>query len=140
MVRLLDDCKSCVSGASPVHDGHFLATYRMAAYRLENITVGLCELPDTQRKVELLNFSSCKLVAQPLMREVVLSHHETTAGFFVESMNDSRPEVIADAAQASGMMQQGVNQCTRADPCPGVYRHPGRLVDNQHVLILEKNG
>ena len=73
------------------------------------------------------------------MREIVLGHHETTAGFFIESMNYSRPKVAADAAQISRMMQQRVNQCTRTDACPRVNAHPSRLVDNQHMLILEKN-
>jgi len=139
-VRLLDDCKLRVSGSSPVYYGHFLAVHGMTANRLTNLTGGLGELPGTQREVELMNFSSCKLGTQPVMRKVVFGNHEATAGFFVEPMDDTRPKVTADATQISGMIQQGVNQCSRAHACPGVNDHAGRLVDDQHVLILEKNG
>lgn len=38
------------------------------------------------------------------------------------------------------MIQQGVNQCSRTHARPGVNGHAGRFVDDQHVLILEKNG
>ena len=140
MVRLLDDCKLRVSGSSPVYYGHFLAVHRMTSNRLANLTGGLGELPGTQREVELLNFSSCKLSTQPAMRKVVLGNHEATAGFFVEPMDDARPKVTADATQISRMIQQGVNQCSRAHACAGVNNHAGRLVDDQHVVILEKNG
>ena len=140
MVRLLDDRKLRVSGSSPVYYGHFLAVYRMPANRFANLTGGLGELPGTQREVELLNFSSCKLGTQPLMRKVVLGNHEATAGFFVEPMDDTWPKVTADATQIFGMIQQGVNQCSRTHASRGVNGHAGRLVDDQHVLILEKNG
>ena len=50
----------------------------MTANRLANLTRGIGELAGAQREVELLNFSSCKLAAQSLVREVVLSHHKTS--------------------------------------------------------------
>lgn len=96
-VRLLDDCKLRVSGSPPVYNGHFLAVYRMTANRLANLTGALGELPGTQCEVELLNFSSCKLGTQPLMREVVFGNNEATAGFFVEPVDDARPKVTTDA-------------------------------------------
>lgn len=74
------------------------------------------------------------------MAGVILGNHETAAGIFIETMNNSGPRHSADAAQLpAAMMQQGIDQRVFAVPCSGMNDHARRFIEHDDVVILEKN-
>ena len=128
--RFLDNFEPCLSRPPTIDNSHFLTVHGMTANRLYNFAGRYTEFPGAQRQIEFLNLSSGELATQPQMREIVLGHHKTTAGLFVESMHHSRSKFAADAAQVFGMVKKCVNECARSYACSGMNRHSCRFVDN----------
>ena len=78
------------------------------------------------------------------MRVVVLRHHNQSAGLFIQTMYNPRPQRASHPRQTSQMMQQGIHQRSAIARIvgrsrPGVNHHSGRLVDHREIVIFINN-
>ena len=101
----------------------------------------LCRPAVHQRDILLLYLASGELRPQLAMGDIVLGHDDQAAGFFVESMNNARPQLTADIRQRTKAMQQRVDQGAAIalvirGSRTGVHHHARRLVDDRKVSIF----
>ena len=73
------------------------------------------------------------------MRLVVLRDDQTAARLFVEAVNDSGPFFATDARQGRTMAEQSVNQSVLPMTSARMDDEPGRLIDDNDVLVFEEN-
>ena len=85
---------------------------------------GLVDAPDTAR---------LQLRHQLGMRLDGLGHHHQPGGVLVEAMDDTGARHIDDIRH---MVQQGIEQRTVGMPGSRMHHQPGRLVDDQQVLVF----
>src|SRR5664279_2628934 len=73
------------------------------------------------------------------MRFVIFRHYQTAAGFFVETMDDSRAFLAADSGECFAMMEQRIDQGVLTMTSSRMNHHSGGLVDHDEICILIKN-
>ena len=75
------------------------------------------------------------------MRRVGLGGDHDAAGVLVQPVDDPRPRHPADAREAgAAVVDKGVDQGPRLAARRRVGRHPGRLVDDDQMGVLEEHG
>ena len=96
--------------ASRAARGHPDAADRVAADRRVDGSAIFLRPAVHQRDISLLHFALGKLLGQLAMRFVVFRYDDQSAGFFVEAVDDARPQLPAHGRQRREVMQQGVDQ------------------------------
>ena len=91
--------------------------------------------PD-ERDVFLLDLAVAKLARQLFVRRVVLGDHHQPRRAAIEPMHDPGPLLAADAAQIVDVVQQRVDQRAARMAGRRMDDHPGRLVDDDEVVVL----
>ncbi len=115
---------------------HLLPVLRIAADGLVDPPPGLDDAPD-ERDVFLLDFPVLKLPCQLLVGLIVLGDDHQSRGAAIETMHDSRARLAADPAQILDVVQQSIDERAARVPGPGMDDHPGGLVEDDDIRILE---
>src|SRR5579859_5903889 len=76
--------------------GHTRAPYEIAADRRIHRALRLFHPAMDQRDIGLLDLAPRELLGQSSVRDICFGHQHQPAGFFVKTMNDSRPQFAAD--------------------------------------------
>ena len=97
-----------------------------------------------QRHIFFLHLARGELRAQIAMCLVVFGHDNKTAGFFIQPMDNPRPQFAAHARQTLQMMQQRIHQSSSIARilCRSrarVHHHSGWLVDHGEIVVLINN-
>lgn len=80
-------------------------------------------------------------VGKRAVGNVVLGRHHDTAGVLVETMDNAWPPHTANAGKRrAAVMNESVNQRAGGISRAGMDHQPGRLVDDDNVVILVENG
>ena len=95
--------------------------------------------PGNKREVNFLHFTLRKLAGEMLVGRVIFRDHETAARFFVEAMDDAGTLLAANPGEARAMMQQRVHEGVRLIARPGMNDQSGGLVEDEQIVVLEKN-
>ena len=114
---------------------HFLAVHRVATDRRVDSASGLHLAPD-ERDVLFLDLAVVKLPGQLLVSHIVLGDHHDARRAAIETVDDARPLLAADAAQIVDMMQQGVDEGSARVPGGRMHDHASRLVDDDDIVVL----
>jgi hypothetical protein len=120
-------------------DRHFFALYRMPADRGIDCSAGSFEGPGNEREVDFLDLALGELAGEGLMRRVIFCHRETAAGLFIETMNNPRALLAADAGEAGAVMKQRVDQGMRLVARTRMNDQARRFIQYKEVVVLEKN-
>jgi len=91
-------------------------------------------------EVDLVNRAGRELPRKLDVRKIILRHHQTTARFFIQSMNNARSFLPADARKIFAMRQQGVNQRAALAAGTRVNRNPSGFVYHDQIVIFEQDG
>src|SRR3981081_147382 len=73
------------------------------------------------------------------MRFVVFGDDQTTAGVFIETMDNAGPLFAANSGKRRAMMEQRVDQCVLRMTCARMHNQAGVFVQDEEVVILKKN-
>ena len=124
--------------------GHSNSPHRIAAYVFGDRSPLRLNPSVHQGHISLLHFATSKLCRQLAMRLIILGHHDQSAGLFVETMHNARPQLSADAGEAGEVMKQCIHQrppiaFVFGGPSPHVNHHSGRLVNDRKIVILVDN-
>ena len=97
--------------------------------------------PQTSAEIGALERAGAAVVGelrrQAAMRAVVLGHDQQPARVLVEPVHDARPPHAADAGQAvAAMGDERVDQRAALMPGGRMHDEPGRLVDDDEVVVL----
>src|SRR6516162_6280298 len=111
----------------------------MASNRFHDLAVFPGESAGTHGEVKLSDCVSRKLAAQTQMGPVVFRDCEATACLFVQPMHQAGTKFAPDTAQVLDVMEQGINECSFANPCTRMNNHACRLINNQQMLIFEED-
>ena len=120
-------------------DRHTLAVHWMPADRKLNHAAVLGHLAEDDGKIDFANASSGKLTRKMGMRGRVLCDNENAGGVFVQTVNDARPQLAADGPDGRTVIQQGIDQSAGRMAGGRVNDHPGRLVEDDHIVIFVEN-
>ena len=79
-----------------------------------------------------------ELRGEAVVRRVVLGDDQEPGRVLVEPVHDARPPDAADPGKAfAAMRDQRVDQRAGLVPGAGMHDEPGRLVDDDEVVVLE---
>ena len=107
--------------------------------RVDRALLGLRRAPD-QRLVDPGQVVGGKQLREAVVGGVVLGHHHDARRVLVEPVDDPRPPHAADAREAvAAMGQQGVDQRLVGVAGSGMDDQPGRLVEDEQIVILEQD-
>ena len=82
-----------------------------------------------------------ELPRQPFVGDIGLGDDQQPGRVLVDAVDDARPRDAADPRQAAAaMVEQGVDQRPVAIAGGRMDDQPGRLVDDQQMLVLEDDG
>ena len=126
--------------AAAGHDRHPLAIPRVTAdRRLDAATRGR-RLAAHEREVLLLDAAVAELAHQAGLRRIGLGDDDQAARLLVEPMDDPGSADAGDRAEGLAAIarttQEGVHEGARSVPGRRMHDEPGRLVDDQHVVVL----
>ena len=74
------------------------------------------------------------------VREIILCHHQTTARFFIQSMNNARSFFPADTGKIFAMRKQSVNQRPASVAGTRMNRHSGGFVYDDEIVVFKQDG
>ena len=97
------------------------------------------QFPGDQREIDLVHGRARRTVSKVPVRNVILRCNETAACFLIKPVNNTRPFFSADTRQCRAMVQQRVDQSVFGVSRSGMHRHAGRFVDDDQVVVFEKN-
>ena len=91
--------------------------------------------------VALARAALLELAGQHLVRGEVLRHDDDTGGVLVQAVHDARARrVDAEAVrQPAAVMEQRVDQRAGMVAAPRMHHHSLRLVEHDHLLVLEEH-
>jgi hypothetical protein len=122
------------------HHGHALPVARVAPDRRLDTSADRWRLPAHEGQVFLLDAAVAELAHQAGLCRIGLGHHQQPARLFVEPMDDPRSTDTGDRAERLASVErapkQGIHQRPAAVPGRRVHDQPGRLVDDQHRLVV----
>jgi hypothetical protein len=81
-----------------------------------------------------------ELIRKSVMSQVVLCRHHNTGSSLVEPVYDARPGYSPDTGQIPAVVEQGVDKGSRRMPVGGMDHNVRRLVDDNEVPVLVKDG
>lgn len=112
---------------------------RMSSDFLFDYASRFAQFSGDECEVNLFHCARGELFGEFAMCVVILSHHETAACFFVETVNDARPFFSTDPRQSGAMAEQRVDQSMFALTCAGMNGEAGWFVDNGEIIVFEEN-
>jgi hypothetical protein len=119
---------------------HFLAMNPMTCNRRDNASGSGPRFPGNKRQVDLVNRARRELPRKVDVRKVILRHYQTTARFFIQSMNDAWSLLPADPRKIFAMRQQSVNQRAGLAAGAWVNRNPRGFVYHDQIAVFEQDG
>ena len=123
--------------ASAFHDGHPLAISRIARDRRFNRAAIVFRFAVNDRQIFFSRVAP--LGCKSSMRDVVLGDDHHAAGVLVQSMNDSRPQLAADAAEVLYVKHQRVDERAVRVARRRMHDKAGRFVDDHDVRIFKQD-
>ena len=121
-----------------LHDRDLLAVCGGAGERGVDCPGGRNRQARDDRQIAPLDAVRRELRGQPFMGDVGLGDDQQPGRILVDPVHDPRPRHPADAAKPPGaMVEQGVDQRAVEIARRRMDDHPGRLVDDQQMLVLE---
>ena len=117
-------------------DRHALAVHWVPADRKLNHATVAGHLSEDDGKIDFTNAASGKLTRKMGMRGRVFGDDEYAGGVFVQTVNDARPQLAADGPDGRTVIQQGIDQSAGRVAGGRVNNHPGRLVEDDQVIIF----
>ena len=123
--------------APPVRDGHLLPVCVVAADGCVHSPPVLPEVPHQHGLIGPGQGVVLELGGEGLMGGVVLGRDDEAAGVPVNPVDDPRPQLPSNAAEAAAaVVEQGVNQGAVRVARGRVDHQPSRLVHHNYVLVL----
>ena len=119
---------------------HLLAMNAMTPNRRDDASGSAPQFPGNKRQVDLVNRARRELPRKVDVRKIILRHHQTTARFFIQSMNNARSLLPADTRKIFAMRQQSVNQRATFAAGTRVNRNPRRFVYHDQMVVFEQDG
>jgi len=115
---------------------------RMATDGQSNHPLLCAKFTVNQGQIFFFNGAVLKLPGQNFMGSCIFCNHHGPRGVFIESVNNSRPNLAADTFQIRTMIEQCVDQCTPAVPGRGMHDQARLFVKyhNMAVLIQDLQG
>ena len=95
-----------------------------------------CTSPQTSAMYSFSTSRSAKLARELLVRRVVLGDHHQPRRAAIEPVHDAGPLFAADAAEIVDVVEQRVHQRAAGVARGRMHDHPGRLVDDDQIVIL----
>ena len=122
------------------NDGHLLSIARIASNVGENGFARGHRRLLRDAEVDFIVGAIRKLLGEVMMRVVIFRHNQTAGGVFIESMHDAWSLDSADPRKlAFAVVEQGIDQGAIVIAHGGVHDHAWFFIDDDHVVILEKN-
>ena len=119
------------------YDGHFFAVARVAAEVGFHKALVLFQVAVDDGMIDAVDAVHAELRAERLVRGIVFSHDQQSAGVLINTVDDTGPDRPADTRKLPGaMIEQCVDKCAvRVAGC-GMHHHALGLVDDDQVGIL----
>jgi hypothetical protein len=86
--------------------------------------------------IALLDEAGLERRLQGHQRRLVLRDHQYAAGVLVEAVDDPWSNLAADGREVRTAVQERVDECPGDQRAGRVHHHPGRLVDDDDVVVL----
>ena len=118
---------------------HLLAMNAMTRDRRDNASGRTPQFPDDKRQVDLVDRARRELPRKAIVRKIVLRHHQTTACFFIQSMNNAGSLLPADTGKIFAMRKQSVNQRPALAAGAGMNRNSRWFVYHDEIVVFKQD-
>ena len=118
---------------------HLLAMNAMTCNRRDDASGSAPQFPGNKREVDLVNRARRELPREVDVRKIILRDHETTARFFIQSMNNARSLLPADTRKIFAMRQQSVSQGAAFAAGTRVNRNPRGFVYHDEIVVFKQH-
>jgi hypothetical protein len=115
---------------------HLLAMNAMTLNRRQDASGRAPQFPGDKRQIDLVDRPKRELPRKVDVRKIILRHHQTTARFFIQPMNNPRSLLPADTRKIFAMRQQSVNQCAAFAAGTRVNRNPRAFVYYDQIVVF----
>jgi len=112
----------------------------MSANRQIDLATESLQSSSHQSEINLRHFTPGKLPGERVVRRVVFRDDKTAARVLIKAMHDAGALFAADYREIATMMKERVHQRMLLIARARVHHQPRRLVEDQQVFILEKDG
>ncbi|MBA7623503.1 hypothetical protein ES703_30899 [subsurface metagenome] len=129
----------CAGFPARCHHRHFLAVVGVTAdIGFDNAVLGLQPALD-QRQIGLGHGMGLELPGKVGLSGAVLSHQHHARGIFIQAVDDTGAQGVADISQVGEVSQDGVDQGMGGVARGGVDGQTGRLIDDEEVIVFVDN-
>lgn len=124
-------------------DGHSFAMGGVTPDGGPDFAALALHLAANNRMINFFHFAAGKLGRERKVRVVILGYDQTSAGFFVEAMDDARAELVFGVRSATRKRltaaEQRIDQSAAGVPGAGMDAHACWLVDDKEVVVFVEN-